>query len=373
MLAERSYSLDFLKILATSGIVFHHFQQVTGAYYEGTVNFWGDWFYWGYLVEFFFILSGYFVYKYVSRVYQGEMSLSDWYLRRAKRLLPMVAISAVAYELILVFYLKTYGSSWMGISVSIWGTVISALGIQEGWGFSNPCVNYPVWYISVLLACYLWFYVLTSLARKLKCNPVYFYFAMILLGIGIQTYSINLPMLNGQLARGYYSFFWGLLLAHYVQNYGITGKSVICSILCIAFFTFVFLRYPEYGQSNLNYILIFLVFPSLVFVFESNFGKSIFRHKLWGTLGKISFDVYLWHNPMLPLMYAIIGYTGWNPNFSKISSMYVFLMVSWLVGAVSYYVVETPLNRFVDRKIAEKRACVQARGLLFTDTDSSST
>lgn len=123
----------------------------------------------------------------------------------------------------------------------------------------------------------------------------------------------------------------------------------------------------------MNYILTFLVFPSLVFVFESNFGKSIFRHKLWGTLGKISFDVYLWHNPMLPLMYAIIGYTGWNPNFSKISSMYVFLMVSWLVGAVSYYVVETPLNRFVDRKIAEKRACVQARGLLFTDTDSSST
>ena len=46
---KRSYGLDFIKIVATIGIIFHHWQQITGAFFEGGINFWGDYFYWGYL------------------------------------------------------------------------------------------------------------------------------------------------------------------------------------------------------------------------------------------------------------------------------------------------------------------------------------
>ena len=37
--AERSYSLDFLKILATIAIIFHHFQQVADVKYDNFINF----------------------------------------------------------------------------------------------------------------------------------------------------------------------------------------------------------------------------------------------------------------------------------------------------------------------------------------------
>lgn len=205
----RSYSLDFLKFIATNIIVLHHFQQVTNVKYSNTINFWNGKFYYGYIVELFFILSGYFMVKYIEKIYNEEITLWEWVLSRAKRLLPMVALSAVAYEFIIIIYNKLYGEAWCGIRVSVWGTIITALGIQEGWGFANPYVNYPVWYISVLLICYIIFYLLTSLSKKLKCLPIYFYIAMIFLGIGISTYNISLPFMNSQVARGYYSFFWG--------------------------------------------------------------------------------------------------------------------------------------------------------------------
>ena len=65
MSQKREGSLDLLKFLATCCIVMHHFQQITGAFFEGHLNFYSGNFYWGYLVELFFLVSGYFAYIYI--------------------------------------------------------------------------------------------------------------------------------------------------------------------------------------------------------------------------------------------------------------------------------------------------------------------
>lgn len=38
---DREYSFDFIKVIATFCIFFHHYQQVTGVYFENGLNFWG--------------------------------------------------------------------------------------------------------------------------------------------------------------------------------------------------------------------------------------------------------------------------------------------------------------------------------------------
>ena len=101
---NRNYSLDFLKIIGATGIVFHHFQATTGARYNNFINFWGDWFNWGYLVEMFFILSGYFMYRYIFAIQEGKFTLSEWWKKRAVRLLPMSAISVVFFEIVLFIH-----------------------------------------------------------------------------------------------------------------------------------------------------------------------------------------------------------------------------------------------------------------------------
>lgn len=348
--AKRNYSLDFLKILATIAIVFHHYQQLTGARFDSFINFFGDWFYWGYLVEFFFLLSGYFMYRYIPAITEGAVTLADWWKKRAVRLLPMVAVSAVCFELILLGYLKLYGIAWQDIDISIWGMVLTSLGIQMGWGFTNPFVNNPVWYISVLMLCYVLFYIVTTLAARLKCKPAYLYIAMILVGIGVITYGTDAPFLTWETGRGYYAFFFGVLLSGYVKKYGVGIKETVASVVCLVFFASVFLFFPKQRELNLCYTLTFLVFPSMVLLFESKPVQKLFCHKFWGTVSAISFEVYLWHTPLVPVLYMLMKWCNWNPNLSKVGSMLLFTAAVWVVGTAMYFLVERPVTKLFVRK-----------------------
>ena len=121
MTRPRQYSLDCLRIIATVLIVFHHYQQVTGAYFQGKINFSGGRFYFGYVVEFFFLLSGFFMYSYVRKIQKEDLAFRQYIERRFVRLLPLVLISGIAYEIFLYYYTEVIGQSWFDISISIWG------------------------------------------------------------------------------------------------------------------------------------------------------------------------------------------------------------------------------------------------------------
>ena len=348
--AKRNYSLDFLKIIGATIIVFHHFQATTGAKYNYFVNFSGTWFNWGYIVELFFILSGYFMYKYIPKIKEGEVTLLEWWKKRAVRLLPMSAISVVAFELILLSGNTIFNIKFWGMDVSLWGTVIAALGVQEGWVFHNPIINHSIWYISALMLCYILFYIFTALSAKLKCKPIYFYIAIILFGIAGGVYGFDLPFWNWQICRGYYAFFFGLLLASYVNKYGIKAREVIISIVTLAFFMTVFILFPEYGDDHTNYMMTFLVFPAIVILFETKAMGKIFCHKIWGTLSAISFEVYLWHLPLLLLAYVIKGGLGWTPDYSNIWYMLGFTAITWGFATLMYFALERPIVNFIARK-----------------------
>lgn len=153
---QREYSLDFIKILATVFIVFHHYQQVIGVYFDKGINFYNGKFYFGYMVELFFVLSGYFMYSYIEKIQKG-VTFRKFFLKRFLRLFPLMMLGAISYEVFLAIYQNMYQSSWFDIQTTLWGTIIASLGIQDGWALPNPCVNNPTWYISVLLLCYIIF------------------------------------------------------------------------------------------------------------------------------------------------------------------------------------------------------------------------
>lgn len=351
---NRNYSLDFLKILAAIGIVFHHFQATTHARYDNFINFHGGWFDWGYLVELFFVLSGYFMYRYISVIQTGDITLLEWWKKRALRLLPMAAITVVAFELILFLHNIKYEPDLWGMEVSLWGSVIAALGIQEGWVFLNPIINNSIWYISALMLCYLIFYVVTALAARIKCKPVYFYIAMILFGFGIGVYKLDLPFMNWQIARGYYAFFFGLVLAAYINKYGIKAKEIVISILTIALVSVMFIFYREGADDYINYTVTFLLYPAIIILFETKIMRKIFCHKIWGVLSGISFEVYLWHLPMLLLLDSIVIRTGWKPDYNNVWVMFAFLAVAWIVAAVMYFGLERPISKVIAKRSSKK-------------------
>ena len=88
---KRYSEYDFAKVVAMGLIVFHHYQQLFPVRYKG-INFFGGKFFFGYLVEMFFIISGVFAYKWIKNIYSGKMDFIHFYLKRIIRLLPLVTI-----------------------------------------------------------------------------------------------------------------------------------------------------------------------------------------------------------------------------------------------------------------------------------------
>lgn len=348
MTNERKYSLDVLRILATVLIVFHHYGQVTGLYLEGHVNYWNGRFYFGYMVEFFFLLSGYFMYRYVEKIHKG-LTFKKFFLPRALRLLPLVLISGVVYEVLLGIYQKVCGGDWFGISITVWGVIINALGVQDGWVFANPMVNNPTWYISVLLLCYIVFYLLTYLSKRWQVPHTYLFIFMVLLGCGARTFGLDLPFLNGSSCRGYYAFFFGVLLAEWLERLSAAKRSqniyifwgsvaAVALLLCLMVYKWAWVA------SGINFLMTFCFYPALIIIFSSKPLVRLFDHKFIGILGKITYDTYIWHCPNFLLLYIIPAITGRNWDLLTAKAMLVFTMVSFAVGAVSYYALERPIS-----------------------------
>lgn len=348
---KRQYSLDVLRIVATVFIVFHHYQQFTNTYFEGKLNFYGGHFNFGLLVEFFFLLSGFLLYKHV----EDEQTFPDFFVPKMIRLLPLVMLSSIAYEVLLILYNRVCNRNWqIGNKGSVWGIVTNSLGIQVGWGFENLKVNQPVWYVSVLLFCYLVFHFLRYISRRLDIPNTYLFVIMIFVGAGILTYGLNLPLLNPSLARGYYSFFFGLLLAKFLKNKKIGWKSAVISWGIVFFFTIGFVFYYHYFEDGISYILTFFYYPAWMVLFLSKPVQKLFDFKILGTLGAITYSMYVWHTPMILLMFILLEVLPVRVDIHTAKAMWIFVGIMLLFGIISHYLLEKPManllrNMFLDK------------------------
>ncbi len=333
----RKYSLDFIKIVATSFIVLHHYQQFVGGIFVNGVNFYGGSFNFGLLVELFFILSGYFMWPYIRKIYRGEVSLKRFYLSRLARLLPMVIICAFAFQfLAMLYYNRMHMLEWFFPNTQLWDLLVAALGMQQGWVFKTSAyINYPVWYISVLLLCYLVMYVGVSLSQKLKISSRYFMLVMVAWGIIIQTYDLDGPFTNAYTARGFCAFFTGVLIASWFYDRSVNGKVVISALAVILLIIVLITICPAVLQNGLNYILTFILYPSLIIAFEGNLAKRIFSKPLWSFLADVMFHSFMWHSVIIiPILWCAKSKP--NPDFwCSYRGMLFFYVIIICVGCIS--------------------------------------
>ena len=352
--SERNYGLDVLKIIATVLIIFHHYQQAFEVLYSSGINFYGgSWFYWGILVELFFMISGYVTVKYIPLIQAQKISLKDWYIKKVIRLLPLVALSVLVYESLLYIHSPICdGCSACGdAKVNVWGAIITALGLQAGGVFRNPMINDPTWYISVLIIAYVVFYIVTLASQKFGIPVWYAYIAMILLGCGIQTYGISLPYLNSMTGRGYAGFFMGVLIAMYVKKYGISKKLSILSFSVSALVVYLCLFHSNGVEAEHRNLLSFILFPSMVLSTESNAVKKLFHHDFWRIWGQCSYNAFVWHIPMILVLALAADFVDIAPYIPHRKTMYLFALLVETVGVVSHFAIEKPLTHAAKRVV----------------------
>ncbi len=337
---KRIYSLDLLKFGAAVIIIFHHFQQSFEITFGG-INFFGGRINFGYAVEMFFILSGFFM-SMGSAKYSKER-FGKFMKNRAIRLFPMAAISITVYAFIAVLFVVLTGDKLT--DVGLWKYITSvtltfAGGIVkiDGTGFNNP-----TWYLCVLLICYALFRGALALSEKYKSNECWLYAALMLTGLGVRSYGLDLPILNERVARGMIPFFLGCLLYHIYIRVN-SKKATICSltILLIAIGAAA-VSYDAF-YDDLQMILVFMIYPALIlFLLSSRLMDTIFNHRFFGELGKISFEMYLWHIPVFGIMKLLIGLGVYEMSPSYMTMIITTAIVT-LVATIIYITVEKPIT-----------------------------
>lgn len=354
MQKERNYTLDFIKVLSALFIVLHHYWQITNIQTSKGINFYGGYITWGYIVELFFVISGFLMYKYIKIISERKISVKEWYLKRALRLLPMVVISVLVYDIALCVYHKIdYVDRFIIFNkpLDIKGSILTCIGLQEGFGVK---VNSPLWYVSVLIICYMIFYLITYISAYLKIKPYIFYLAMAVAGVVIFQTRTTAILATYNTSRGYYSFFTGVLLACLLNKIKSEKLVLSISLVIIAAFAAVFRFEPQDIIGIENYLLTFLLYPAIVAVSQQSFVKQLFRNKLWGEVGAVSYGVYIWHVPMLLIWFTIIDIFDITVDFADTTTIAAFLAAVVVVAVISYYFVEKPISKKINKIINGK-------------------
>ena len=271
MSKQRLYNLDLLKIVASIGIVFHHYQQATGAVFGG-INFFGGLFSFGSLVELFFMMSGFLALYNLRK----NRSIVDNICDKYKRLAPSVILSIFIYTIIAIMYYMVFHEWHKGLDLNFPRVLTSFLMCNQGWVIEYPlALNNPTWYIDVLLLCFIFFYTLSGTILKKGYTKVFIAvcgFAVVLALLGAH-FEMEFPFFYHSSRRGYAAFFMGVILCYIYQNFPKKIIKLICCCLMLLSFSATLV------YQYIWYILVCFIYPAIVLI-------SVSINQIWFTNSK---------------------------------------------------------------------------------------
>ncbi|MCR4678890.1 MAG: acyltransferase family protein [Lachnospiraceae bacterium] len=303
--SKRSLFIDITKIICTFGILFHHYQQYTSTYFHRGLNFYGGKVFFGYLVEVFFLISGWLMVPYVQRI-KDRMSFSSFMYKRLIRLLPSVMVSTILYVLLINFYVTRYsGTIMFQDDIDTIGTIVTALGLGA-WGITkNYHINNVCWYVSVLIFCYILMWVIVWVSKKTKIPVVALLCIPFAAGV-IRRFVTDkeIPFYTEGMARGYIHFFGGLILGIIYNRFKPEATTVRKQSEIIT----IFRRIIESISDALLDVYLFQVSVLIMFYIASNHlpirmvsGKTMLLYSV------VAFAIgYLYHNTVGKIVYKLL-------------------------------------------------------------------
>ena len=138
-------------------------------------------------------------------------------------------------------------------------------------------------------------------------------------------------------------------LAEALEKHSVRLRTAgICAGIVLVFFAAFRFSFTRVLMEH-NYVMMagVVIMPALVTLFLYDPIRRLFAHPWLGTLGAIAFDVYIWHDTGNVLA-AILGEAfSWNAFFYSVRGMVIWIALTWLFGAFSYYCIEKPIDRRV--------------------------
>ena len=351
-------SIDSLRALAVLAVIIYH---VDVNYLPG-----------GFLgVDLFFVLSGYLISSLIIKEYRktGSLNLYNFYIRRARRLLPAVYFMITVGLVVMVLFnevllRKSHLDAIFGyIYSSNWWYIFHKLDYFDSFGAQSPFKH--LWSLAIEEQFYMIFPLLFLLINRKKKSKDGTYklnknFLYVVLGLILVSLIAHILLFDiNNISRIYFgtdtrafSLLVGVVGAILYPMEKLHAKVTpqqnimysVVSLVSIATLITVMIYTSEYNTWLYRGGFLLVAILGLIVIISS--GK---QHTLMSRLlsfkpvvfiGKISYSLYLWHFPVLVLTTPVseIG----NPNI-----IFVILRVilTFALATASYVFVETPIRK----------------------------
>lgn len=351
-------SIDSLRALAVLAVIIYH---VDVNYLPG-----------GFLgVDLFFVLSGYLISSLIIKEYKktGSLNLHNFYIRRARRLLPAVYFMITVVLVVMVMFngvllKKSHLDAIFGyIYSSNWWYIFHKLDYFDSFGSQSPFKH--LWSLAIEEQFYMIFPLLFLLVNgkkktedgsyKLNRNFLYIILGVILVSLiaHIILFDIN------NISRIYFgtdtrafSLLVGVVGAILYPmdklNTKITPQEnlvySVVSLISIAALITIMIYTSEYNTWLYRGGFLLVAILGIIIIISSGKQHTVMAKLLSFKpvvfIGKISYSLYLWHFPVLVLTTPVseIG----KPN---IFFVVLRVILTFILAIISYALVETPIRK----------------------------
>ena len=351
-------SIDSLRALAVLAVIIYH---VDVNYLPG-----------GFLgVDLFFVLSGYLISSLIIKEFRktGTVNLYNFYIRRARRLIPAVYFMITVGLVVMVLFnevllRKSHLDAIFGyIYSSNWWYIFHKLDYFDSFGAQSPFKH--LWSLAIEEQFYMIFPLIFLLVNRKKKSKDGTYklnknFLYVVLGLILVSLIAHILLFDiNNISRIYFgtdtrafSLLVGVVGAILYPMEKLHAKVTpqqnliysLVSLVSIATLITVMIYTSEYNTLLYRGGFLLVAILGLIVIISS--GK---QHTLMSRLlsfkpvvfiGKISYSLYLWHFPVLVLTTPVseIG----NPN---IIFVVLRVILTFVLATASYVFVETPIRK----------------------------
>ena len=348
---ERNTLFDSLKGIAILGIIITHSGAVNLPGLIGKIGAFG-----ARGVQIFFIISAILTFKSLESFKKNNKSIKKWYFNKFLRIIPLYYISLLFYYFIVGFK-PNYWSGYQPISkFSIYLNILLLNGLHP---FSANVINVN-WYIGTLT---LFILIAPYLYKKINnlSKSILFLAISWLVAIFFQ-------IVVGTLYSGENAYIW----SSYWTHFSLINELPILAIGIILYYLIYKIQLVEKIKKNIKPQNLKILTISLTFCITLSLAEkivllasletysvlfgcliliqiinplTIIDNKIFSTIGKYSYGIYLFHNPIISIL---------TSQYSKyISNSYVFvitiivstIILSILISYVLTNIIEKPLNK----------------------------
>lgn len=141
------------------------------------------------------------------------------------------------------------------------------------------------------------------------------------------------------------------MIGFYEENNRIKKRDIVIACFAIIATVALICIRSDYILNGFNYILTFILYPAIIIVSLNMSINNIVINRIIREIGLITYDVYIWHICTFYIMKLIIHTNGYDISlFMNRKSMFLYTGICFLIGTVSHYMVERPINNYLVKK-----------------------